>query len=352
MAHSENLRDLEFFIERDGCDVSTIDMPREDYARILASVRRVRAVAHIESLYHLLVTSIVEFNEILSKEADRSRFAHRNENEVSLYRLEGNRRAAGFLTTLDMYKEFVCPAKGKSMFGVERSRFESDDFRFCNGLRNYLQHIGCFPLTIRWSSEKLACSEVLRSVHDLIPMDEIDVDNVSLWPKTKSVLKELRDKQGEIDVSQIFSEAMDVVSEIHCGIRNTEFYQRTLSEDRIFLEKIEHDFCRKGYFFYRYKGDSVEMCRGHMPYLVERQIELIDYFRNTYSASNKVANTYLVALPPSVTKRLSIADECVAQYVKNNGVICQIGDCTYTSSKYQTPDMRLAYNCGLQGRKT
>ena len=345
MADDEQI-DLEFFIEKDGRDISTLDMSRDEFDRIPSAVGHVRTVAHIESLYHLLVVSLVEFNEILTKEADYSRFARRTEDEISLYRLEGNRRAAGFLTTLDMYKECVCTKRGNSCFGIGRSRFESNGFGFCKALRNYIQHVGCFPLTISWNNQKLACSELLRSVHDLIPMDVLEVGDDNLGPSTRDALKALKEKQATVDVSQIFAEAMDVVSEIHSDIRQSKFYQETREVDQAFLSNIKWRFCDKGYHLYRYKGDAEERCRGRLPYLAQRQMALIDYLRRAYPATDKVARQYLVSMPPALAKRIADADKDVAQYVREGGVICRIKDHTYLSSKYQTPEIRHAYECG------
>lgn len=322
-------------------------MSAQVFNSIADNVRIVCEVSRCEELYHMLITALLEFNALPLKESEYCRYANREELHTSFYRIECNRRAANFLTVLKMYREFVCPTANdeRSKYGVSKRLFEKKEFRFCDALRNYIQHIDCFPITLTNNCCCLACDEKLRTSHVIIPIKELSRKFDRAKGGTKDDLLLLEKSLTEVDLTQAFQMVMDFVDEIQTSVRNGSFSRSNFESARDSLEEIEAEYLDQGYFDYRFEEDEELDCRGSMPYLAQRQLELIKHFREIYPCKGGNANTYATSMPSSIMNRLSVADKNVAEYVRNGGVIASFEreKRTITSTKYTTKEMREWY---------
>ena len=110
----------------------------------------------------------------------------------------------------------------------------------------------------------------------------------------------------------------------------------------MFLEQLHERLMRQGFVWYRYEGDGENECRGHIPYLYQRQREMISFFRQRYTGAQTTARFYATTAPQEMINRTAEADEIVAEYVKSNGVVAEFnkGVDKIISSKFTTKKMR------------
>lgn len=322
-------------------------MPGQTFESIANNVRIVCEVSRCEELYHMLVASLLEFVSLPIKEAEKSRYTNTEELQTSFYRIECNRRAANFLTVLKMYREFVCPIEkgGRSKYGVSKSLFQKKEFRFCDALRNYIQHIDCFPITLTSNCCRLACGEYLRTSHVIIPTNKLVAKSGHAKDGTRDDLLLLAESLTEVDLTLAFQMVMDFIDEIHLIVRKSPYVKKDFVAARKSLDAIKAEYLDLGYCAYRFEEDEEMDCRGYMPYLAERQLGMIDHFTRIYPCQGGNARTYTTSMPESIIKRLSVADEDVAGYVRNGGVVASFerGNRVITSSKYQRKVMRERY---------
>ena len=101
---------------------------------------------------------------------------------------------------------------------------------------------------------------------------------------------------------------------------------------------------QQGFFHYRYEADDEVVCRGHVPYLYDRQREMISFlrFRYRYTCTKATDRFYATTAPQEMINRMAEADKIVAEYVKDNGVMAKFdkGARKVISSKFTTKKMR------------
>ena len=333
-----------FFKERNGKDVDRKTMSPPDFAQISKDVDLVLTVSRSEELYHMLVSALLEFDALPMKRVESCRYADYDELNSDLYRIDCNRCAANFLTVLKMYREFVSPEeKGvRSPFGVGKGLFEKKEFRFCNGLRNYIQHIDCFPITLSNGSQYLACKEELRTAHVIVPSEELLRNSARAKDGTKSDIELLAREMKSVDLSQVFQMVMDFIDDIHQRVRKSSLASKEFESAEKRLSAVELEYLGAGFWMYRYDGDDECQCRGTMPYLASKQLGRVAYFRKTYKCKGGNAKVYTTSMSSDLIKRLSTADKDVAEYVRNGGVVASFdrGKRTVTSTKYTAKEMR------------
>lgn len=335
-----------FYKERDGKELASVEISAAEFDRIKPAVRKVDEVFRVEELYHMLVTSLLAFNDLIVREADRSRFAEHGSREFGFFRIECNRLAAGFLTVLNMYSEYVSPPQEKSKFGIGKRLFEKESLKFCKGLRNYIQHVGCFPLTGTWSAVGLACDDSLRSVHVTIPTAQLLENPDNIQPGTLAILKKMTTMYESIDVPEMFLAVLSFVDEIQTRVRASSFYKDVMSNDVVFLQTLDTQLVKAGYFVYRYGTDSVGECRGTVPYMAQKQIDMITVFRERYSCRHNKVKEHLVLIPHEIVQRLADADCDVGRLVQSNGIIHtdRTSSRRIVLTKYQRKELRKMYN--------
>lgn len=314
------------FYSHDGhAELKEKHMSREDFTRIPVAVKIANNVFRVEELYHMLILALVEFNDLTSREADLSRYSTREEFDFGIFRIDCNRRAANFLTVLKMYQEYVAPGeKGeRSLFGVGTQIFQKEAFKTCNVLRNYIQHVASFPVTITWSSFMLACNEELKSVHVAIPVEELLKNTSNIKAATLQELQDIANGLSVIDVTEAFLSAMDFIDAIHCTIRAGEYCSNQYQRERDFLLRIDNEYPKSGLWCWRDATKDSSHCDGTVPYLAQKQIHMIDYFRRKYKCDGCHAKCFITSMPTDLVKRLAEADKDVAGFVNKGGMVVE-----------------------------
>ena len=100
-----------FYKECDGKVVATEIVSEEDIKRVEVAALDVMRVYRVEEIFHMIMSALLEFNSEVFKRADFGRIAEDNVVETELLRIRINQCAAAFLTSLDMYREYLKPSK-------------------------------------------------------------------------------------------------------------------------------------------------------------------------------------------------------------------------------------------------
>jgi len=337
-----NSGDYIFYKSSGDTEEKTKLMSRETFDRIGRDVAVVLEVCRVEQLYHMLVQAVMAFDGLVVRRCECMRFASGADVEDELFRTDCNQYAANFLTVLQMYRDYISPDGIESKFGVSKALYNKLPFRFCKALRNYIQHEKFFPITLSSFGGSLAMGEWLRSSLVLVPSSELLATCNQKNDEQVEVFSLLAKQAKEVDLSQMFLQAMDFIREIHLSVRACPYCGSEYEKVRNRLLGIEREYLALGMTEYRYDDDPQMECRGTIPYLAQRQIGLVDYFRRRYACNGMVANTYVSNIPQETIERAAWADKDVSGLVKAGGVVARFEkeDRTILSSKYQGSKMR------------
>ena len=140
----------------------------------------------------------------------------------------------------------------------------------------------------------------------------------------------------------MFNSVVDVLFAIQKDVRASKEYAVEYKNSAQFLAQMHERLILQGFTLYRYEDDDENKCRGHVPYLYQRQCEMISYFCRRYTGAYTTARFYATTAPQRMIDRMSEADRIVAGYVKSNGVVAEFnkGVDKITSPKFTTKKMR------------
>ena len=331
-----------FYKEQDGKVVATEIVPEEDIKRVADAAQDVRRVYRVEEIFHMIMSALLEFNSEIFQAADLSRIAVDNVVENELLRIRINQCVATFLTTLDLYHEYMYLDKGHLRFSISADKFNDNRFTICKAVRNYIQHIATIGINIKWGGSLCACGEKLCSFSVSADASEIRRNMDKLHEPSRNALNEFIERKTEINLYEIFNGVVDVLFDIQKDVRASKEYAVEYKDSAMFLEELHERLRAKGLFWYRYEGDDEAVCRGETPYFYERQREMISFLSQRYIGRQTVDKYYAATAPLEMIHRMAEADRIVATYVKNNGVVAEFdkGASRITDSRFTTKKMR------------
>ena len=331
-----------FYKECDGKVVATEIVSEEDIKRVEVAALDVMRVYRVEEIFHMIMSALLEFNNEVFKRADIGRIAGDNVVETEMLRIHINQCAATFLTALDMYHEYLQPDKGIPPFSISADRFKDGRFAVCKAVRNYIQHVSTVGINISWGWSYCACGEKLCSFSVSADASDMRRNIDKLHDSSKKSLSEFIEGKTEINLYEIFNGVVDVLFDIQKDVRASREYASEYENSALFLARLHDRLWPKGFFRYRYEGDDEVVCRGHVPYLYERQREMISFLSQRYSGGQTINKYYATTAPQEMVNRMAEADKIVAEYVKDNGVMAKFdkGARKVISSRFTTKKMR------------
>ena len=331
-----------FYKERDGKVVATEIVPEEDIKRVAVAGQDVMRVYRVEEIFHMIMSALLEFNSVVFQRADLGRVADDNVVEAEMFRIHINQCAAMFLTALDMYHEYLQPENGPRPFAISGDRFNDSRFAICKAVRNYIQHVSTVGINISWGWSACACEEQLCSCS--VSADAIDMRRHmdKLHKASLALLNKFLEGKEELNLYEIFNGVVDLLSEIHNAVRASKEYAVDYENSALFLAQLHERLDKQGFFWYHYEDDGENKHRGRVPYLYERQREMISFLRQRYKCRQVGNKYYATTAPHEMIHRMAEADQIVEQYVKDNGVLAELdnGSRKITSSKFTTKKMR------------
>ena len=331
-----------FYKEHDGKVIATETVPEEDIKRVADAAQDVRQVYRVEEIFHMIMSALLEFNSEIFQRADLGRIAEDNVVEKELLRIRINQCAATFLTALDLYHEYMYLDKNHLRFSISADKFKDNRFAICKAIRNYIQHIATIGINIKWGGSLCACGEKLCSFLVSADASEIRRNIDKLHEPSRNTLNEFIEGKTEINLYEIFNGVVDVLFDIQKDVRTSKEYAVQYKNSALFLEQLHERLLRQGFIWYRYEGDGENECRGRVPYLYDRQREMISFLSERYMGGQTVDKYYATTAPLEMINRMAEADRIVATYVKNNGVVAEFdkGASRITEPRFTTKKMR------------
>ena len=243
---------------------------------------------------------------------------------------------------LDMYHEYLEPAKAPTPFSIPLDKFKDRRFAVCKAVRNYIQHVSTVGVNIRWGGNLCACGEKLCSFSASADALEMGRNIGKMREPSQKSLNMFIEGKTEINLYEIFNSVVDVLFDIQKDVRASKEYAVQYKNSAMFLEQLHERLLQQGFVFYRYEDDDENECRGQVPYLYERQREMISFLSQRYVGRQTVDKYYATTAPQEMIHRMAEADRIVGQYVKDNGVVAEFdkGARTITSSLFTSEKMR------------
>ena len=155
-------------------------------------------------------------------------------------------------------------------------------------------------------------------------------------------LNKFVDGKEELNLYEMFNGVVDVLFDIQKDVRASTEYVIEYKNSDLFLAQLHERLIQQGFFWYRYEGDDENECRGRVPYLYERQREMISFLNRRYPGTQTTDRFYATTAPQDMIDRMAEADRIVARYVKANGVVAEFdnGVRKLTSAQFTTKKMR------------
>ncbi len=331
-----------FYKEHDGKVIATETVPEEDIKRVAVAAQDVMRVYRVEEIFHMIMSALLEFNSEVFKRADLGRIAEDNVVETEMLRIRINQCAAMFLTSIDMYYDYLKPVEVPPPFSIPLDKFKDSRFAVCKAVRNYIQHISTVGVNISWGGSLCACGEKLCSFSVSADAAEMKRNLGKMRKSSRKSLNEFIDGKTEINLYEIFNSVVDVLFDIQKDVRSSTEYVIEYKNSALFLAQLHERLIQQGFFWYRYEGDGENECRGQVPYLYERQREMVSFLNRRYPGTQTTDRFYATTAPQEMINRMSEADRIVERYVKDNGVVAEFdkGARKITSSQFITKKMR------------
>ena len=333
-----------FYKEKDGKVIATETVSEDDLNRVDEAAQYVMRIYRVEEIFHMIMSSLLEFNRLIFQRADQGRIAKDDVLDNELFRIRINQCAATFLTSLDMYQEYLHPNGVPSPFSISTDKFSDNRFEVCKAVRNYIQHISTVGINIRWGGSACACGEKMCSFSVSADADEMKKNKGKLRKSTWKSLSKYIDGKSELNLFEIFNGVVDVLFAIQKEVRASTEYAVKYQNHAQFLSKMYAKLIARDFWLFRLEGDNECECRGHTPYFYDRQLKAIDYLRRRYRCDgNCSANGfYATTAPQNMVNRMAEADRIVERYVKDNGVVAELdsGNRKVISSQFTTKKMR------------
>ena len=225
-----------FYRECDGKVVATEIVSEEDIKRVEVAALDVMRVYRVEEIFHMIMSALLEFNSEVFKRADLGRIAENNVVETELLRIRINQCAAAFLTALEMYHDYLKPAKANPPFSIcTDNRFKDSRFAVCKAVRNYIQHVSTVGINISWGWSCCACGEMLCSVSVSADASDMRRNIDKLNDSSRKSLNKFIDGKEELNLYEMFNGVVDVLFDIQKDVRGSKEYAVQYKNSAIFF---------------------------------------------------------------------------------------------------------------------
>lgn len=333
-----------FYKEKEGKVIATETVSEEDFNRVDEAAQYVMRTYRVEEIFHMIMSALLEFNSLIFQRADQGRIAEDDVLDNELFRIRINQCAATFLTSLDMYQEYLSPNEATRPFSISADKFNDDRFGVCKAVRNYIQHVSTVGINISWGENACACGEKMCSFSVSADADEMKKNRGKLRKSTWKSLSKYIDGKSELNLFEIFNGVVDVLFAIQKEVRASTEYAVEYQNRAQFLSKMYAKLIARDFWFYRLEDDNECECRGLTPYFYDRQLKAINYLRRRYrcDGNSSINRFYATTAPQNMVDRMAEADRIVERYVKDNGVVAEFdsGNRKVTSSQFTTKKMR------------
>ena len=270
---------------------------KREFDQIKPSREHVLAVQELEDLYDMFVKAVWQFDQLFFQHADLARFENGDDESFHRQRQEINNATVEVFSILQMFLDYQSDNPHVKRAPLPKLADEPAVKR-CKALRNYLQHVGTFPLTISTGSRICAQEVDFSSVRFTMKRQFFELDRLKKHTKT-DFESAFPAAETDIDLYEVVSCGFDAVSRFVAGARALPFFDDECERCSCFLAALEERTLKKGKMVLRY-ADGLERAGRErlMPYLAERNIRRIKDLRRRYPC-RPVSNVYVTNAPES-----------------------------------------------------
>ena len=279
-----------------GVSSDEVSLGKQEFEQIKSSKAHVLAVEEIEDLYDMLVKAVWKFDQIFFRHADLARFENGSADSFYQRRQEINNASVEVFSILQMVLDYQSDNPHVKLEPLPKLADEPAVQR-CKALRNYLQHVGTFPLVI--STGSMICAQAVDFSSVRFRMKRDDFDLSRLKKSTKKRFEDAFPTGDDIDLYEIVSRGLDAVTQFVVATRALRFFSDEYEQCSRFLLSLSAQTWDKNRVVLRYADGKERDGRDRlMPYLAEKNIHRIEDLRKRYKC-RPVSETYVTNAPES-----------------------------------------------------
>lgn len=286
---------------------------KREFERIEKAAQHVFDVQEIEDLYEMFVKAVWKFDQIFFRHADLARFENGSEESFFQNRQEINNASVEVFSILQMFLDYQSDNPHVKSEPLPRLA-DDPSVQKCKALRNYLQHVGTFPLVI--STGSTACAEKVNLSSVRFTMKRDDFDLGRLKTSTKKSFEAAFPAGTDIDLYEIVSRGFDAVTEFLKKTRCLLFFSDEYEACAEFLRSLSDRTWEKDRIVLRFADGGEREGRDRiMPYLADKNIKRIEVLRRRYLCS-PISQVYVTNAPEVFLKDCNKAFFTAATYAK------------------------------------
>ena len=272
---------------------------KREFERIEKAVRHVFDVQEIEDLYEMFVKAVWKFDQIFFRYADLARFESGSDESFHQKRQEINNASVEVFSILQMFLDYQSDNPHVKSEPLPRLA-DNPAIQKCKALRNYLQHVGTFPLVI--STGSMICAQTVDFSSIRFTMKSDDFDLGRLKPSTKKSFETAFSAETDIDLYEIVSRGFDAVTEFLKNTRCLVFFSDEYEECAEFLKSLSDRTWERGRILLRFAdGKKREGRDAFVPYLADKNIKRINELRCRYLC-RPISQVYVTNAPEEFLK--------------------------------------------------
>ena len=278
------------------------EMPEDEFLKIAIANKKIFEVYRFEELFAILIDNFFEFNRTVLTYADKARVQMFYTQDYFQKRIDINRAALNFLSTLNIYHDFI---KNYTKNSGINDLFNNDvSIQRCLVMRHYIQHVESFPINTTLSYVNGDTDVMLTSIRFNISPSNLKVEQ---WEKsTQNKYHKFFSTDENIDLYDIINQGMVAIQNLQCKVRETLLYTEEYQQQKNFLLAVERKLTppdlsyTNNHRYYENDIGEVENC-----FLATSTIAFIDKNTSRYTCEHSFANQFITTAPDEFVKKCS-----------------------------------------------
>jgi len=278
------------------------EMSEEEFSRITIANKKIFEVYRFEELFAIIIKNFLDFNKVILFYADKARLQMFYTQDYFQKRIDVNRAALNFLSTLNMYHDFI---KNYIKNPEINDLFNNDaSIQRCLVMRHYIQHVESFPIDTTLSYVNGDIDVMLTSIRFNITPSNLKIEQ---WERsTQNKYHKFFSANENIDLYDIINQGMDAIQNLQCEVRKTILYTEEYRQQKKFLLEVESKLTPSDisstsqYRYYENDKEGVKSC-----FLATNTIEFIDKNTSRYACEHSFANQFITTAPEEFVRKCS-----------------------------------------------
>lgn len=280
------------------------EMSEEEFIKIAPANAKVFEVYRFEELFAMLADNFFAFNNVVTSYADKARLQSMIGSNYFQKRMDVNRAALNFFSTLFMYRDFVKERiKEKNILDFFQNNRK---FVRCLVMRNYIQHVESFPINLSTSSNMCDIKLISTSVYFQVMASDLKEEHMN--SDTRNKFHDFFAMDEKIDLYEIINQGMGEIQLIHKKIREMPLYSVEYKEYRDFILDVTKNIAKTNPnstapHFYFESDDNSQTWKSI--FIATDTIRFIDDNIKCYPCQHSNANNFITTAPQEFLKKCS-----------------------------------------------